>query len=865
MKVVQRSLLGYLPAQVIQFVLDGGIKAKQDYPIMRKMETVSLFADLISDTLKLEEENPDQKNQKEKSPEKNNINNNNNIKTEKKATDDPEFMAFCFNRYMELLINIIGKNGGDIIKFVGETLMVIWPSLENNIPENNNNNNNNNNDDINNNLNTNNNKANNNLRESCIRAFQCALQIMKLNKLDMGGGKKLSVKVGIGVGECWLYFVGGTFNRSEFLIIGDAVKQACTSKLLADEGKIVVSQPVYDYIGELSKFEKVKNENKNNISNFLNKENALFFYIHNSKDNRNTPKIQVRADAFLMSKKFSQEKLADNINILRTFVPAAITNYLDIEMENWCKEIRLLTIMFIHLNLYLNDTEDENETDQKTKNEKIQNVVLTIQRCVYRTRGSVNKFIIDDKGAFMLCCWGLPPFSSAEDPVRAVLSAKDIVNDLTKRIKVKAFIGIATGSCFTGVCGSSGGRREYSLLGEIVSDSHDYMEAAAKGKEKNGKCIFVCEKTKDLIQNKIFCEMVKMSDIKLKKNVYSPVDDIEPMKLTLEAIYQKIKTHRNNKINENDPSYEIDNNNDSGIGLGYEKKIINEKYQKVLQGESQAILITGIIGSGKSLLLRSQISHIIRKSDNSFLNNMSRILFISNQTPITHTKQMNGFQEGMKKMFYELTELRDKDPNKRKYFQIRDGLYVHGDAIFNLIFITDNFRNIRYIEEILDYDLTIHYSIVVVNKKNKVTIDELKPLEISGDPYFFVRDYEKIKNNLATFFLLVMVKYQKHVLKGKLPLIYIVEDCQQLDSLSVELIKLFLSQLRNRAIKNTLLICSFQSLICDLKDLEKEKYLKLNKELEEAFNLCGTIIQMKPFVKSEDVAELIKQNITTEK
>ena len=45
--------------------------------------------------------------------------------------------------------------------------------------------------------------------------------------------------------------------------------------------------------------------------------------------------------------------------------------------------------------------------------------------------------------------------------------------------------------------------------------------------------------------------------------------------------------------------------------------------------ESQAILITGIIGSGKSLLLRSQISYIIRKSDNSFLNNMSKILFIS--------------------------------------------------------------------------------------------------------------------------------------------------------------------------------------------------------------------------------------------
>ena len=115
-------------------------------------------------------------------------------------------------------------------------------------------------------------------------------------------------------------------------------------------------------------------------------------------------------------------------------------------------------------------------------------------------------------------------------------------------------------------------------------------------------------------------------------------DENKDKKISLESLYQLIKTHRNNRISENDPSYEIDNNNDSGIGLEYEKGEINNKYNKMIKTkESQAILITGIIGSCKSLLLRSQISYIIRKSDNSSLNNISKILFISNQNPITHT------------------------------------------------------------------------------------------------------------------------------------------------------------------------------------------------------------------------------------
>ena len=54
MKIGQRSLLGYLPAQVIKCVLDGTISQKPRYPLEIPLNTVSLFAD-ISGFTKLSE------------------------------------------------------------------------------------------------------------------------------------------------------------------------------------------------------------------------------------------------------------------------------------------------------------------------------------------------------------------------------------------------------------------------------------------------------------------------------------------------------------------------------------------------------------------------------------------------------------------------------------------------------------------------------------------------------------------------------------------------------------------------------------------------------------------------------------------
>jgi len=38
-----------------------------------------------------------------------------------------EKIAFVINTYMELMIKEIGKSGGDIFKFAGDAMIIIWP------------------------------------------------------------------------------------------------------------------------------------------------------------------------------------------------------------------------------------------------------------------------------------------------------------------------------------------------------------------------------------------------------------------------------------------------------------------------------------------------------------------------------------------------------------------------------------------------------------------------------------------------------------------------------------------------------------------------------------------------------------------
>lgn len=364
---------------------------------------------------------------------------------------------------------MIGKNGGDIFKFAGDALLVIWPETQES-------------------------SGQNNMTETeylnlqCRRAIQCALEIQNKLKNNIA---KLSVKIGIGIGEFKIVFVGGQFDRCEYLIIGEGMKQACESETKAEGGgEVICSQDVYNLVQNFYGFTLCKEGDSHGHGPSQNNEK---FYKITSDLNKRVP---TKADAFIMRTKFKIEKLRENTPILKRFVPAAITLHLDIEQEFWSKELRMITVMFLNLGVNLSDT----ETEKGMK--RVQDIVKTVQRCTYRTRGSLNKFLMDDKGSVMLICWGLPPLSATDDHLRAVITGFDLIRELNN-FNCNAYIGISTGSAFSGVCGTIGNRKEYSLLGEIVNLSARNMQKAIEiSKNKTPKepyYILMCKRTAEVI------------------------------------------------------------------------------------------------------------------------------------------------------------------------------------------------------------------------------------------------------------------------------------------------------------------------------------------------------------------------------
>jgi adenylate cyclase 10 len=103
--------------------------------------------------------------------------------------------------------------------------------------------------------------------------------------------------------------------------------------------------------------------------------------------------------------------------------------------------------------------------------------MYSVQRAIYKYEGSLNKFLVDDKGSTLLAVLGLPPLAHEDDPERAVLMALALADELHKQ-HMNCYIGVTSGIAFCGPVGS-GSRREYSVLGDVVNTSARLMQMAS--------------------------------------------------------------------------------------------------------------------------------------------------------------------------------------------------------------------------------------------------------------------------------------------------------------------------------------------------------------------------------------------------
>lgn len=163
-----------------------------------------------------------------------------------------------------------------------------------------------------------------------------------------------------------------------------------------------------------------------------------------------------------------------------------------------------------------------------------------VQQVLYQNHGSLNKLLMDDKGTTLIAMFGSQPHIHQNDSSRAVSASLQLTHQL-RRVKIDVNIGITTSRVFTGVIGTSGGRREYSLLGDGVNLAARLMQHAGSTRGHN---VFIDETTFIESSNRMDCVFHKKIEVKGKENKIKVYYPVEKYKICFAGKYRERKRDR---------------------------------------------------------------------------------------------------------------------------------------------------------------------------------------------------------------------------------------------------------------------------------------------------------------------------------
>lgn len=373
-----------------------------------------------------------------------------------------------------MLVRTIAGCGGDVLKFAGDALIVLWPAVFEN------------------------------LENLTRRAGQCAIEVQDtLYRTALADGIELSVKLGIGVGKCSIAYIGGVLGRMEYIAVGPSLIQAFESEKKATAGQTVLSPAAWNLVSRYFKVSAIDPDG--------------YAYLSECKD------LLRRVNVWKMMKK-SENTLgscSDNqvmISRIRNYIPGALVPFANPEEERWASERRFVTVLFVNLG-FSNDEFVKISNGGAEPLDRLQKVMMAVQESVYLYEGSLNKFLMDDKGSTLITVFGLPPLAHEDDAIRAVLSALEICTRLID-FGLSPSIGITTGTAFCGIIGALS-RREYSVLGAIVNLSARLMQHAIKS--RGGILLDHCTRIAcgDRLQFQK-CKPISVKGLSKKVTVYQP-------------------------------------------------------------------------------------------------------------------------------------------------------------------------------------------------------------------------------------------------------------------------------------------------------------------------------------------------------
>jgi tetratricopeptide (TPR) repeat protein len=265
-------------------------------------------------------------------------------------------------------------------------------------------------------------------RRECVRrCASCALHIRsRLDSRQIAAGVDLRLRVAVTAGPVRVALVGGLDGRWETVITGAPIEDLATTLHAAALGEVLLAEPAWAGCDGTAR--GLRRGTNVALESLVPGVNAAVC--------RQSP-----------------SPLADDA--IRHLVPAAVRERLEAGHEAWLAEFRAVSVMFIHL-------ASPGDLDVMA----LHQAVHRVQSLVARFEAEINQVVADDKGLTVVAGFGLPPRAHADDPVRAVMAALALRDELSAG-RVQARFGVSTDRVFTGTRGF-GSRVEFGMLGPGV-------------------------------------------------------------------------------------------------------------------------------------------------------------------------------------------------------------------------------------------------------------------------------------------------------------------------------------------------------------------------------------------------------------
>ncbi len=278
--------------------------------------------------------------------------------------------------------------------------------------------------------------------ESSLRAALCGLALQRrMVQVAAVEREKLALKVAIDHGELAYLYGGGVLGRWETLVTGPALAWICDPTLRLEPQAVRLSQRVMDALGDRVELAPAAGGTANLLG------------------------VRAVLDPWPAPEQTVPD---DRAAAVKAFLQRSIRVRLEAGHGDWLAELRDISAIFISLAGL--DRGDASRTHQ---------LLVAIQRALYRYEGSLYQFFVDNKGATVIAAFGLPLISHEDDPERAVLAAL-AVQQAVRELDAGCAIGVATGQVFSGIIGTPR-RRLYALIGDAMNLSSRLMQRAGEG------------------------------------------------------------------------------------------------------------------------------------------------------------------------------------------------------------------------------------------------------------------------------------------------------------------------------------------------------------------------------------------------